>query len=211
MRLPGKNVKPLRGIPLYRWTLDFAKSVNEFDQVVISTDIDEIHANANCVCIDRPRELAGADVSSEEVLIHVLDEMQARFQSQYKTIALLQPTSPFRSMISLRKGLELFDAHNLETVISVSELDDCGGWYLNSDNLLFQQASIDHNCETRVRVKPNGNFYLISVDSLLRERRIFSKEHIRGILLNDPIESLDIDTEEDWKLATAWCSQSLRL
>jgi len=47
---------------------------------------------------------------------------------------------------------------------------------------------------------PNGNFYLLSVNKLKRDKKFFSKGS-RTINIISKIESLDIDTKQDWLLA----------
>ena len=48
---------------------------------------------------------------------------------------------------------------------------------------------------------PNGTIYLITRESLRRHRRLFP-ERLRA-LPTSRVESADIDTPEDWELATA--------
>ena len=49
---------------------------------------------------------------------------------------------------------------------------------------------------------PNGAFYLITPDDLREHRSLFHNDPI-PLVTNDPRESMDIDTEWDWKLAEA--------
>ena len=46
----------------------------------------------------------------------------------------------------------------------------------------------------------NGAFYLISPEDL-RKQRLFYTENVVPLIITAPEESLDIDTEWDWKLA----------
>ena len=48
----------------------------------------------------------------------------------------------------------------------------------------------------------NGAFYLISPEKL-RKQRIFFTEDALPLIITSPEESMDIDTEWDWKLTEA--------
>ncbi|MBT5955459.1 MAG: acylneuraminate cytidylyltransferase family protein, partial [Candidatus Marinimicrobia bacterium] len=40
--LPGKNIKPLNGVPLIGWSIMVAKQVERISRVIVSTDSEEI-------------------------------------------------------------------------------------------------------------------------------------------------------------------------
>ena len=40
--LPGKNIRPLNGIPLIGWAINSAKKINRASQIIVSTDSEEI-------------------------------------------------------------------------------------------------------------------------------------------------------------------------
>ena len=48
----------------------------------------------------------------------------------------------------------------------------------------------------------NGAFYLIAPEDL-RKLRLFSSEDMLPLVIDEPEESIDIDTEWDWKMAEA--------
>ena len=42
MRLPNKNIKSLRGIPLIEWSINTAKKLNFVDDIIITTNDQKI-------------------------------------------------------------------------------------------------------------------------------------------------------------------------
>ena len=40
--LPGKNIKPLNGVPLIGWSINVAKKINRVSRIFVTTDSQEI-------------------------------------------------------------------------------------------------------------------------------------------------------------------------
>src|SRR3546814_13177131 len=71
--LPGKNIKPLNGVPLIGRTILAAKQSRYSLDVYVSSDSPEILQAAGqfgAIAIERPLVRAGSTASSESALIH---------------------------------------------------------------------------------------------------------------------------------------------
>lgn len=71
--LPGKNVRPLLGMPLIEWAIEKAMA-SKCDEVVVSTDIPRSVWSMAVQRIERPEALAGPEVSKWDVWRHALNE-----------------------------------------------------------------------------------------------------------------------------------------
>ena len=75
--VPGKNIKPLGGVPLIGRSILVAKQVERIERVIVSTDSQEIAQVAKEygaeVPFMRPMELAGDKSSEWHVWQHALD------------------------------------------------------------------------------------------------------------------------------------------
>ena len=176
-RLPGKNVRPLGGIPLLTWSINVASGIPEVCDILVSTDdpaIADIARDAGAlVPWLRPAELATDDASSVDVCLHALDWYEAA-HGAVDGLLLLQPTSPLRRRATLERGLDAFRAHGGRPVLGVSP----------PGNVV------------------NGALYLISPEDLRRGRSFKSEDSV-ALVIADPEESIDIDTESDWQAAVA--------
>jgi CMP-N,N'-diacetyllegionaminic acid synthase len=108
-RVKGKNIRALCGIPLIAYTIVQAKESGIFEEVVVSTDSQEIGDialtyGAGCV-IKRPSEIATTTSPDIEWIRHAVS-----FLNQPDAYALLRPTSPFRTADTIRRAWELFQA-----------------------------------------------------------------------------------------------------
>jgi N-acylneuraminate cytidylyltransferase len=98
--LPGKNVRPLGGVPLLVHSLRCAGLTAGITRTIVSTDSPEIAAVARAhggdVPFARPPELARDDTPMMPVLAHALTEVERQEGRRYETVVLLDPTSPGR-------------------------------------------------------------------------------------------------------------------
>jgi N-acylneuraminate cytidylyltransferase len=207
-RLPGKNIRLLGGKPLIVWSIEVARGIPEICDTLISTDSPEI-ANT---CIEagtlvpwlRPQDLATDDSSSVSVALHALDKYETE-KGSVDGLLLLQPTSPFRTKDTVKRGIELFRQNPESAVLGVSEPSSHPMWSLKVTDGYLTPYMQEHGLNMRSQDLPkafvvNGSFYLIA-PSILREQASFVGTKAIPLIVNSPREVLDIDTEWDFKLA----------
>ena len=76
-RIPRKNIKPFMGKPIMAYSIEAALKSGLFDEVMVSTDDDEIiqvtESYGLRVPFKRPAELASDTAGTYEVLLHALE------------------------------------------------------------------------------------------------------------------------------------------
>jgi N-acylneuraminate cytidylyltransferase len=207
-RLPGKNIRLLGGKPLIVWSIEVAHSIPDICDTLVSTDdpaIAEVARAAGALAPWlRPAELATDIASSVDVCLHALDWYEAE-KGTIDGLLLLQPTSPFRTQETVRKGIELFCHHNHRPVIGVSPAESHPMWCFQIEGDTMRPFIEGGGLTLRSQDLPpayavNGAFYLISPDHL-RKRRSFYTDNIVPLVIDSAAEVIDIDTEWDWKMA----------
>jgi CMP-N,N'-diacetyllegionaminic acid synthase len=123
--LPGKNIRPLAGLPLIVHALLLARSCPEIARVIVSTDSEEIAAVARQYGAEvpflRPAELASDETAMWPVLQHALEEA-CRGGDDYDVLMLLDPTSPARLPADVTGTLALLAGRpEADGVVAVSE------------------------------------------------------------------------------------------
>jgi CMP-N,N'-diacetyllegionaminic acid synthase len=122
--VPGKNLRPIAGLPLIAWSIRQAKEVPAIRHVVVSTDSEEIAAVAREhgaeVPFLRPSRLAEDTTPTEPVMRHALD-WYVDNGSDISTMVLLQPTSPLRLPGSLASALARFQGEDADSLLGVCE------------------------------------------------------------------------------------------
>jgi CMP-N-acetylneuraminic acid synthetase len=202
-RVPGKNVKLLGGLPLIAWTINAAHASGCFDRVMVSTEDAEISDIAKTYGAEvpflRPPELATDSASSIDV---VLDHVARAGVSNDSALTLLQPTSPFRRSQTIQRAVVEFEARPQCSLIGVTTPPVPLNWHrvISPDGGLYTDP---------LKLEPDqrscvlsGLIYIAGVDSLLKNRDIYGPEP-HSFMVEDQVESLDIDTPLDWLVALA--------
>jgi N-acylneuraminate cytidylyltransferase len=112
--LPGKNVRPLAGLPLIAHSLRLAAMCPEIARCIVSTDDtairDVARAHGGDVPFMRPAELAQDDTPMMPVLQHALREIERADGRSYGSVLLLDPTSPGRIPNDIGRAVALLDS-----------------------------------------------------------------------------------------------------
>lgn len=207
-RLPGKNIRLLGGKPLIVWSIHVAKEISEICDILISTDDPAIAAIGRDVGAYvpwlRPAELSTDTASLVDVALHALDWYEAE-KGAIDGLLLLQPTSPFRTQVTVQRGIELFSKHGHQAVLGVSSTHAHPMWSLKMEGDCLVPFMREHGLEIRSQDLPpayvvNGSFYLAS-PAQLRASHSFVGDKIIPLLIGSPKETVDIDTEWDWEIA----------
>ena len=204
--VPGKNIKILKNKPLIQYTIDAAKGVFKEDEIIVSTDSDEIKdVVTKCgtnVPFLRPKELATDESGTHDVLLHVINYMESK-EIFSDVLVLLQPTSPFRTSQHIKEALKIYN-EDLDMIVSVKETSSSPYYVLKEENKLgFLENSKKGNFLTRQDCPKvwelNGAIYVINIKSLKKSPlNKFTK--VKKYIM-DEISSHDIDTMLDWSVA----------
>ena len=111
--VPRKNLAPVGGKPLLAWTVEAARAASELTRVVVSTEDEEIAAEAGVEVLRRPAELADDDTPMLDVVRHAVSELGP------EVVVLLQPTSPLRRAEHVDAAVRLLLESGADAVVSV--------------------------------------------------------------------------------------------
>ncbi len=205
--IPHKNIKKLGGKSLITYSIDVARQFVKDEFICISTDsteIIEVVENYGLkVPFIRPDLLATDTAGSYEVILHAINWYKNNGIT-FKSIVLLQPTSPFRTEHNVKEALDIFSSNRVDMVVSVVQSkanpyynlfeEDENGYLAKSkkSNYIRRQDCPD-------AYEYNGAVYVFNVDSL-NEKNINQFYKVKKIVMAEE-ESLDIDTPLDWEIA----------
>ncbi|STX41616.1 N-acylneuraminate cytidylyltransferase [Legionella donaldsonii] len=140
--LPGKNIRPLNGIPLVAWPIKTALSSRYVDRVIVTTDAPEIAKVALAygaeVPFMRPAEFARDTSPSSEAVIHAI-KFCAETDGPYDYFVLLEPTSPLTEAADVDEALETLVAGEGLSIVGASKVEASHPVYcatIGDDNFL---------------------------------------------------------------------------
>ncbi|MDY2699313.1 MAG: pseudaminic acid cytidylyltransferase [Lachnospiraceae bacterium] len=204
-RIPRKNIKPFCGKPILCYSIEAALSSGVFDEVMVSTDDEEIaqvakQAGAK-VPFFRSAETADDYASTDDVIMEVIKAYQ-QIGQYFDSFCCIYPTAPFLSSERLRSAMELLkEADSVMPVVPFSYPPQ-RGLIVNSAGFVERQfpeyatarsqdlPKIYHDC---------GQFYACRTDAFLAAGTT-DVERLLPLVLTE-LEVQDIDTMEDWDLA----------
>ena len=207
-RLPGKNILQLGCKPLISWTVDLAKESGEFCDVIVSTDDAEIAKICEKSGVEvpwlRPSELATDKANLVDVTLHALNWYES-INEKVDGVVLLQPTSPFRTVATLRRGIKLFKDSNFKSVVGVSKSHAHPMWMFRiKGGILVPYIGItESNIQSQnlpLLYALNGCFYLISPENLRNNKSFIEPDSI-PLIVESRYESIDVDDEFDFEQA----------
>lgn len=205
-RVPLKNIKEFAGIPMLTRTLDTAIRSECFDEIVVSTDSDEIatiaSASRNCKVEWRDSELAKDDANTVDVIASVLDELKV---SDIANICCIYAPNPFLLPSALKLGKIM-----LETTMGVDYVSPVTTYpfpiqrslsFEHSTNLISMTSPeylLRHSQSLEPRFHETAQFWWAK-GSTWKDRKPM-QIHMAGIYTPRWM-CQDIDTLEDWKVA----------
>jgi CMP-N,N'-diacetyllegionaminic acid synthase len=201
--IPRKNVRLFQGRPLIAWVIEAALESKVFDDVMVSTDDEEIgliaqHFGATVPFL-RPQELSTDSALTIDVLRHLFQ----RFP-HYEYGTLLQPTSPLTTCEDILRSVELMKELQSSSMVSVVETKQHPQLlFVRGNNLRLQPLSTDTLVDRRQdRPKTyalNGAMYNFETSWLMRNGAFIGEETVAYEMPRE--RSVDIDDEFDWQLA----------
>ena len=206
--LPYKNILKLEGKELIGYTIEAAIQSKICDEVVVSTDSDEIAEVSKrfgaTVPFKRPSKLAGDDSLMVDVIMHTTDWFKTR-NREYDIFLYLQPTSPFRNKGHIQEAFDLFFYKNADVIISVNETESTPD-RINTlprnhrmNNFINLEAQYAHRQEMEKQYELNGAIHIAKWGVLEDSRSWYVKNSYAYIM--DRLHALDIDTGLDFAFA----------
>jgi CMP-N,N'-diacetyllegionaminic acid synthase len=222
-RVPGKNVRILDGHPLLAYAIAPALESGVFDDVIVSTDSEEVAAIARHygahVPFLRPAEFASDTSPDIEWLEHILSELKRRGRT-WDAFSLLRPTSPFRTAETIRRAWSRFTSQSgVDSLRAVEKCQQHPGkmWIVRGDRmfpLLPFGSSKRHGGEEELDDQPwHSTPYqalpTVYVQNASLEiawtRVVFERRTIAGDVFvpffTEAYEGFDINDPMDWMIA----------
>lgn len=203
-RIPRKNIRVFLGKPIIAYSIEAAVQSGVFDEVMVSTDDEEIASVAKeygaSVPFLRSEATSNDYATTADVLNEVLDEYGKRGMT-FDFFACVYPTAPFVTGDKLKAAMDKLiksDGDSIRTVVQYSYPPQRA--FVEKDGILSYQypqyyrtrsqdlEPIYHDC---------GQFYIYRTTSF---RKFGDAGKMLPIVMPEE-ETQDIDNYSDWDLA----------
>ena len=205
-RIPRKNIRPFLGKPILAYSIEAAIQSGLFDEVMVSTDDEEIAGIGRSygakVPFFRSEKTAGDFATTSDVLLEVLGEYEKRGEN-FDMGCCIYPTAPFVTAGKLKQAMEQLEESDADTLIPVVAFSypPQRAMIVKEGRLVFEYPEyMDSRSQDLIpHYHDVGQFYCFKVEAYKKNRKL-----MLGNILPFEISELevqDIDNETDWQIA----------
>lgn len=205
-RIPRKNIKDFLGKPIITYSIEAALESGVFDEVMISTDDEEIADIAKkagaTVPFMRSEKTSGDFATTADVIEEVLSSY-ADLGKEFDYVCCIYPTAPFVTATAIKTAMETLVSKDVDTVMPVVRFSfppqRC---VVVKDDMLVAKWPECMNMRSQ-DLEPYyhdcGQFYCLNTKSFLEQKKIVMEKTMP--YFQEEMNVQDIDTLEDWEIA----------
>lgn len=207
-RIPRKNIKEFCGKPIIAYSIEAAIQSGCFDEVMCSTEDDEIAAVAKRYGAVVPFMRSAATANDFATTADVLSEVIAEYQNRGKSFdyfCCLYPTAPFVNADRIRQGFEKMVSAHANGAMPVVRYSYPIQRALRIADGTLALREPEHLRSRSQDLEPMyhdaGQYYWYRTEAFKANPNIMSINPLAVITPEDEVQ--DIDTPEDWAMAEA--------
>lgn len=205
-RIPKKNIKEFCGKPIIAYSIRAALDSRIFDEVMVSTDSEEIAEIARAygakVPFMRSAKTSDDFATTADVLMEVLERYQ-EMDRTFDVMSCIYPTAPFVTPQKLQRAYDTLTKEQAVMAMPVVAFSyPPQRSYVLNGNMLEMKWKENYNKRSQDLEKmyhDAGQFYMYQVEAFVRLKGQMTESIVPVIV--DEMEVQDIDNESDWKLA----------
>lgn len=205
-RIPKKNIKEFCGKPIIAYSIRAALDSGIFDEVMVSTDSEEIAEIARAygakVPFMRSAKTSDDFATTADVLMEVLERYEEMGRT-FDVMSCIYPTAPFVTPQKLQSAYDTLKKEQAVMAMPVVAFSyPPQRSYVLNGNMLEMKWKENYNKRSQDLEKmyhDAGQFYMYQVESYVRLKGQIDQSIVPVIV--DEMEVQDIDNETDWKLA----------
>tara|TARA_R100001510_G_C7622062_1_gene182711 strand:- start:83 stop:787 length:705 start_codon:yes stop_codon:yes gene_type:complete len=209
--IPKKNVKAIAGKPLIAWTIEAAIESGAFEDIVVSTDCEEIAMIARAfgasVPFMRPDELAQDHVWSRDALKHAVLASEEHYGVVYDYVVEMPCVAPLRSSKYIVEATNILIETGCDSVTSVTQMQDkhpvrmkrIVNGMLKDFTTEFPEGEGSRRQDLEPCYIRNGAIYAMTRDCIVNKFSRHGKTCMAYVMPEQ--DSVNIDTMLDFRLA----------
>lgn len=205
-RIPRKNINPFLGKPIILYSIEAALASGRFDEVMVSTDDEEIAEIAKSGGAKVPFLRSEATANDYATTADVINEVILKYKElgqSFDAICCIYPTAPFITSDAIKTAMDSLEQSGADSVLPVVKFSfppqRC---VIVKEGMLEPRWPEYMNCRSQ-DLEPFyhdcGQFYCMRTESFLAQKKVVMDKTVP--FYQDEMNVQDIDTLEDWKIA----------
>ncbi len=205
-RIPKKNIKEFCGKPIIAYSIEAALASGAFDEVMVSTDSDEIKDIAlkygARVPFMRSQSTSDDFATTADVIKEVIEQYKSEGK-KFKCGCCIYPTAPFVTGEKLKMAMDKLSCENVDSVVPIVQYSfpPQRAFVIRDEQLqyMFPEHRNARSQDLEAVYHDCGQFYCFDISKFEKSGKVIGDEAV-AIVMSE-LEVQDIDNEIDWKLA----------
>lgn len=204
-RIPRKNIKPFMGKPIIAYSIEAALQSGLFDEVMVSTDDEEIAEVARqygaAIPFMRSAETSNDYSGTDDVILEVLKKYEEQGRV-FDTVCCIYSTAPFVTSDRLIEAYSKLTGgiDSVFTCVAYSyPVQRCLHIVDGRISMVYPEHIDSRSQDLEPIYHDAGQFYVAQTTSFIQEKTFWGK-NTAGLVLSE-LEVQDLDTLTDWALA----------
>lgn len=205
-RIPKKNIRPFLGKPIIAYSIEVALKSGIFDEVMVSTDSQEIADLAISYGAKVPFLRSEKNSDDYSTTADVIDEVLLEYKKlgkEFQYFCCLYPTAPFVTTENIKEAFDMLKSNIFDAVFPVVKFGYAIQRALKIDNnfvkMIYPENMDKRSQDLLPAYHDCGQFYFMKTEVFLKQKKMFVEKS--GFLIMSEMEIQDIDNEDDWKIA----------
>lgn len=207
-RIPKKNIRDFCGKPIIAYSIEAALDAGVFDEVMVSTDSEEIAAIAVRIGAKVPFMRSEQTSNDYATTVDVIREVLGEYKKAGKvfdSFTCIYPTAPFIDGKLLKDALKKMSDSEAEALIPVVRFS-----FPPQRAFVIREGIVQYEFPEYEKTRSQdlepiyhdcGQFYICTCQAFEKYGSLITPETIPYIMPEERVQ--DIDTMSDWEIAEA--------
>ncbi len=205
-RIPKKNIKEFCGKPIIAYSIEAALQTGIFDEVMVSTDSEEIAEVSRkygaAVPFMRSEDTSNDFATTADVIEEVLQDYKTLGKS-FDWLACIYPTAPFITHDRLSEAMKTAQKSKADSVMTVVRFSfpPQRALVIRQGKLVYQypENAMKRSQDLEPIYHDCGQFYFCKTEAFLSGHSLITANCVPLILPEEEVQ--DIDNYSDWEIA----------
>ncbi|WP_423147465.1 pseudaminic acid cytidylyltransferase [Rubrolithibacter danxiaensis] len=203
-RIPRKNIKDFLGKPIIAYSIETALKTKLFDEVMVSTDDEEIATIAvkygAIVPFTRSRANSDDYATTMDVLNEVINDYRSKQNKVFEYVCCIYPTAPLINPDDIKDGLVKLKEGNFDSVFPIVPFSYPIWRALQVENdkvdMIWPENLNSRSQDLKSAYHDAGQWYWLKYED---DSTILTNNSSYIILNEEHVQ--DIDSSSDWSIA----------
>ena len=200
-RIKNKNIKKINNRYLIEYTILSSIKSKVFSNIIVSSDslkVKNICNDYDLTFIERPKSISKKNSDIKDAILFTLNELYKYKINQPDLIIILEPTSPLRSVKTIKNVVNLFKSKKkINSILPISIKNQLIAIKYKNKLKFINHININNSIKRKSYFEVSSLIWAVRTKYFLKTKKIFDVNSFPFI--TNQLENFDINNQEDLK------------